>query len=84
VLASGADVIKVYASGGRAFKAGVPVALGSNAGVTAHGKNLSELPLLVRAGLPPMQALVAATSNGARLLGMSEKYGTVHTAREPK
>ncbi|WP_066462730.1 amidohydrolase family protein [Sanguibacter suarezii] len=53
-----------------AHEAGMAVALGSDFGTSAqHGRNLVEIDHLARAGLGPREALLAATRNGARLLG---------------
>jgi len=53
-----------------AVKHNVPIALGTDAGVGAHGTNAHEFTLMVEwGGLTPMQAIVAGTSNGAKLLG---------------
>lgn len=53
-----------------AHAAGMAVALGSDFGTSAqHGRNLVEIDHLARAGLGPREALLAATRNGARLLG---------------
>ncbi|HEY0215851.1 MAG TPA: amidohydrolase family protein [Cellulomonas sp.] len=60
-----------------ALTAGVPVALGTDAGIAPHGTNLTELALLVEHGLSPMAALVAGTSGAARLLGLDDQIGTV-------
>jgi len=64
-----------------ALTAGVPVALGTDAGIASHGGNLAELALLVEHGLSPMAALVAGTSGAARLLGLDDETGTVHPGR---
>lgn len=60
-----------------ALTAGVPVALGTDAGIAPHGTNLTELALLVQHGLSPMDALIAGTSGAARMLGMDDELGTV-------
>ena len=52
-----------------AIAAGVRIAMGTDCPVSPHGTNLSELALLVEAGLPPERALAAATSSAADLLG---------------
>jgi imidazolonepropionase-like amidohydrolase len=49
--------------------AGVPIVLGTDAGVLPHGRNAAELAALVRAGLTPAEALRAATIDAAALLG---------------
>lgn len=64
-----------------ALTAGVPVALGTDAGVVAHGRNLAELALLVEHGLSPAAALVAGTSGAARMLGLEDQVGTVAPGR---
>jgi imidazolonepropionase-like amidohydrolase len=56
-----------------AFEAGLPIALGSDFGTTdQHGRNLTEISWLIRAGLAPADALIAATRNGAALLGVRD------------
>jgi len=49
----------------QAVRFGVPVAMGTDAGVGEHGRNAEELGLLVEAGMSPMQAIVAATRTAA-------------------
>jgi imidazolonepropionase-like amidohydrolase len=66
---------------GRALKAGVPIAFGTDAGVGPHGGNAEEFRLLVGAGMTPMQALVAATSTAAKLLGWEDRVGTLAAGR---
>lgn len=55
----------------RAVKAGVKVAMGTDAGTpfNAHGDNAQELELMVAAGMSPAEAIAAATSVAAALLG---------------
>jgi imidazolonepropionase-like amidohydrolase len=65
-----------------AVRGGVNVALGTDAGVFAHGTNGREFTLLVEwAGMTPMQAIVAGTSSAAELLGWSRDVGTVRPDR---
>jgi imidazolonepropionase-like amidohydrolase len=63
----------------RSVEAGVAVAMGTDSGLTMdHGNNLKELGLMVRiGGMSPMDAIVAATSNAARLCGVDDRVGTV-------
>jgi imidazolonepropionase-like amidohydrolase len=61
----------------RAVKAGVKVAMGSDAVFTMFGENAHELGWFVRAGMTPAQALAAATTNGAALLGLDKELGAV-------
>jgi imidazolonepropionase-like amidohydrolase len=61
----------------RAHKAGVRIAMGSDALFTMFGQNTRELGWLVKAGMTPAQALEAATVNGAALLGMEKDLGAI-------
>lgn len=65
----------------RAVAAGVPVALGTDAGVHPHGRNLAELARLVEVGLDPLAAIRAGTQGGARLLGLDEHLGSVEEGK---
>lgn len=65
-----------------AADAGVPIALGTDAGVFAHGTNGHEFTLLVEwGGMRPMQAIVAGTTAAAELLGWSQDVGSVREGR---
>ena len=61
----------------RAYEAGVRIAFGSDAGAVPHGSNAGELVHLVEAGMPPLEAIRAATQNGADLLGRAGEIGTL-------
>jgi imidazolonepropionase-like amidohydrolase len=60
-----------------ALEAGVTVANGSDVGVFPHGDNARELELLVEYGMPPAEALRAATSVAARVLHLDGRLGAV-------
>ncbi|TMQ65939.1 MAG: amidohydrolase family protein [Candidatus Eisenbacteria bacterium] len=60
-----------------AIKAGVKVAMGSDAVFTMFGENTWELGWFVKAGMTPAQALATATTNAAGLLGMGKDLGAV-------
>jgi imidazolonepropionase-like amidohydrolase len=64
-----------------AVKIGVPIAMGTDAGVGPHGKNAVELWLMTRDGMSPAQALIAGTANGADLLGIADKTGTIEPGK---
>jgi len=60
-----------------ALAAGVPICVGGDVGVFAHGENAREVELMVAAGLSPARALIAATSGNARWMGVGERLGAV-------
>ena len=60
---------------GRAYKKGVPIAFGTDAAVFPHGENAIEFGYMVEAGMPPMEAIQAATVTNAMLLGIDDKLG---------
>jgi len=66
---------------GRAFKAGVKVAFGTDAAVYPHGLNAHEFAVMVKLGLTPMQSIQAATVNAADLLGWSDRVGAIEAGR---
>jgi imidazolonepropionase-like amidohydrolase len=61
----------------RAAEAGVKVAMGTDCPVAPHGTNLRELQLMAEHGFTPAQALVAATSSAAELMGLDDLLGTI-------
>lgn len=65
----------------RAVPAGVRIAFGTDAGVSLHGRNADEFELMVRHGMTPAQAIVAATLNAADLLGLSDELGSLEPGR---
>jgi imidazolonepropionase-like amidohydrolase len=60
-----------------AFRSGVRVALGTDAGVYPHGQNGGEFGSMVELGLTPVQALQAGTVNAAELMGWGDRVGVV-------
>jgi imidazolonepropionase-like amidohydrolase len=65
----------------RAHEAGVKIAMGTDAGVMAHGTNLRELGLMVDAGMTPMEAIVATTKTAAECLGWHDRLGTIEAGK---
>jgi len=59
----------------KAYKKGVPIAFGTDAGVFPHGTNAQEFGYMVESGMPAVEALRAATLTNARLLGMESELG---------
>lgn len=76
------EVIEVHNESFRnAVEAGVRVALGTDTGVTAHGNNLRELPLMVAGGMSQAEALIAATATAAELLGIDDVAGSIEVGK---
>ena len=71
----------IQASFGKAYKAGVKIAFGTDTGVSAHGDNAQEFALMVEAGMPAMEAIKAATVNAADLLGASDSLGSIAVSK---
>ena len=65
----------------KAIAGGVKIAFGTDAGVSMHGRNADEFELMVKHGMPPSAALVAATVNAADLLGLAAEIGTLEPGR---
>jgi imidazolonepropionase-like amidohydrolase len=55
----------------------VTIGLGSDVGVFAHGTNYRELEWMVRDGMTPAQALIAATATNAKIVRMENKLGAI-------
>jgi imidazolonepropionase-like amidohydrolase len=56
-----------------AMKAGVPICMGGDVGVFAHGENWREMESMQRAGMPAAQVLIAATSGNARIFHLADR-----------
>lgn len=63
---------KIQSMFARAYKKGVPIAFGTDAGVYPHGENAREFVYMVEAGMPIMEAIKSATITNANLLGMDD------------
>ena len=71
----------IQATAGRAYKAHVKIAFGTDAAVYPHGQNAHEFELMVGAGMPPMFTLQAATINAAQLLRHDKDLGSVSAGK---
>ena len=84
------DLVKPKAAtiGGRiqqtfadAYKAGVKIAFGTDAGVYEHGNNWREFIYMTEAGMPALEAIHSATIEGARLLGVADELGSIKAGK---
>jgi imidazolonepropionase-like amidohydrolase len=73
-LATGPQIQKTFA---KAYKEGVKIAFGTDAGVYKHGMNWIEFGYMIEAGMKPMDAIKSATINAADLLGEKDKLGSI-------
>ncbi len=66
---------------GKAYKRGVKIAFGTDAGVFPHGDNAKEFTYMVEAGMPAMEAIKSATIVNAGILNMADKIGTIEKGK---
>ncbi|ULQ58385.1 amidohydrolase family protein [Flavihumibacter rivuli] len=72
---------KIQATFAKAYKAGVKIAFGTDAGVFAHGKNWLEFVYMTEAGMPILEAIQSATLSAADLLGATETLGSIEKGK---
>ena len=72
---------KMQGTFGRAIRAGVRVAFGTDAGVYRHGQNAREFGYMTEAGMSPLEAIRAATLNAAELLGETTDLGALEAGK---
>ena len=68
---------KIQNTFAKAYKAGVKIAFGTDAGVFKHGKNWKEFVYMTEAGMPMIEAIQAATWNAADLMGTQAILGSI-------
>jgi imidazolonepropionase-like amidohydrolase len=73
-LAIGPSIQRTFA---KAYKEGVKIAFGTDAGVYKHGMNWLEFGYMIEGGMKPMETIKAATINAAELLGQKETLGSI-------
>ncbi|MFT4220408.1 MAG: amidohydrolase family protein [Microbacterium sp.] len=66
---------------GKAHRAGVKIAMGTDGGVFAHGQAPRELSVMMQTGLTAQEALVAATSSAAEMLRIDDEVGTIEAGK---
>lgn len=74
-LAVGPQIQGTFA---RAYKKGVGIAFGTDAGVFKHGKSGKEFGYMVEAGMPAMETIQSATITNAKILGMTSELGQIN------
>jgi imidazolonepropionase-like amidohydrolase len=65
----------------RAYRAGVKIAFGTDQGVAAHGENAREFEYMVEGGMPPLEAIRAATLYAAAVMGWDDRLGSVEAGK---
>ncbi len=65
----------------KAYRAGVPIAFGTDCGVCPHGSNGQEFLYMVEGGMAPMAAIQSATVVTAKLLGIQDETGSITTGK---
>jgi len=68
---------KIQNTFSKAYKAGVKIAFGTDAGVFKHGKNWKEFVYMTEAGMPFLETIKAATWNAADLMGTQLTLGSI-------
>lgn len=77
-LSVGPQINETFA---KAYKRGVPIAFGTDTGVSPHGDNAKEFVLMVEAGMKPIDAILSATVIPAKILGTGDKLGTIEKGK---
>lgn len=72
---------KIQGTFAKAYKAGVKIAFGTDAGVYAHGKNWLEFVFMSDAGMPVMEAIQSATVSASDLLGVRDILGSIEQGK---
>lgn len=73
---------RIQSTFGKAYKRGVKIAFGTDSGVSPHGANAKEFGFMVEAGMPPLEAIRAATLTNATILGMSDRIGSIEPGKK--
>lgn len=72
---------KIQETFGKAYKAGVKIAFGTDAGVSYHGDNAAEFVFMHEAGMPIIETILSATANAADLLNVKDELGTIEAGK---
>ena len=68
---------QIAATFAKAYKRGVKIAFGTDAGVQAHGTNWREFVYMSENGMPPIETIKAATIETAKLLSIDVTHGSI-------
>jgi imidazolonepropionase-like amidohydrolase len=74
----GAQIQETFA---QAYRKGVKIAFGTDAGVFPHGENYREFIYMTEVGMPNLEAIQTATLNAALLLGIEKNLGTLESGK---
>lgn len=72
---------QIMATFRKAYRAGVPIAFGTDMGVGPHGENAKEFGYMVEAGMPPLEAIQAGTLVAARVLHAEDRLGSIRAGK---
>ena len=72
---------KIQGTFGKAYKRGVGIAFGTDAGVFEHGKNGKEFGYMVEAGMPAIETIQSATTTNAMILNMTSEIGSIEVGK---
>lgn len=72
---------QIQATFAKAYKAGVKIAFGTDAGVFKHGMNWLEFKYMIEAGMKPMEAIQSATIHAAELIGIRDQLGSIEPGK---
>jgi imidazolonepropionase-like amidohydrolase len=72
---------KIQATFALAYRLGVPIAFGTDTGVSPHGDNWKEFLYMIEAGMPALEAIRSATHSAADLLGQNDNLGSLEAGK---
>ena len=72
---------QISATFSKAYKKGVKIAFGTDAGVQPHGTNLKEFIYMVNSGMPNIEAIKSATLETAKLLKIDSELGSISVGK---
>ena len=67
---------------GEAYRYGVNIAFGTDAGVFPHGTNAQEFQYMVEEGMPPSEAILSSVKTASEVLGLQDEIGSIETGKQ--